>query len=120
MYSDSWFLLSDPLTAHKNQISHLLLTNPKPPLQDFVLPDVRDRQFLLCFHKRAKKLGLNVDKYNMLKNRLAELHKDLERLRDPLALNLPHAILKEPRSTQAPLAKAQQTLKNLLRLREDK
>lgn len=84
------------------------------------MPDVRDRQFLLCFHKKAKKLGLNVDKYNMLKNRLAELNKDLERLRDPLALNLPHAVLKEPRTSQAPLAKAQQTIKNLLRLREDK
>ena len=84
------------------------------------MPDVQDRQFLLCFHKKARKLGLNVDKYNMLKNRLAELHKDLERLRDPLALNLPHSMLKEPRTSQAPLAKAQKTLKQLLGLREDK
>lgn len=88
--------------------------------QEFLLPDVHDRQFLLCFHKKAKKLGLNVEKYNMLKNRLAELHKDLDRLRDPLALNLPHSILKESRTSKAPLAKAQKTIKNLLGLREDK
>ncbi|XP_045122017.1 calcium uniporter protein, mitochondrial-like [Portunus trituberculatus] len=88
--------------------------------QEFLLPDVHDRQFLLCFHKKARKLGLNVEKYNMLKNRLAELHKDLDRLRDPLALNLPHSILKESRSSKAPLAKAQKTIKNLLGLREDK
>ncbi|KAK8396976.1 hypothetical protein O3P69_005164 [Scylla paramamosain] len=88
--------------------------------QEFLLPDVHDRQFLLCFHKKAKKLGLNVEKYNMLKNRLAELHKDLDRLRDPLALNLPHSMLKEPRTSKAPLAKAQKTIKNLLGLREDK
>ncbi|KAK3864513.1 hypothetical protein Pcinc_029782 [Petrolisthes cinctipes] len=88
---------------------------------DFVLPEVRDRQFLLSFHKRAKKTGLNVDKYNMLKNRLAELQTDLERLRDPLALNLPQSHKMEPHLTSsAPLAKAQRTLKNLLGLREDK
>ncbi|KAG7159441.1 Calcium uniporter protein-like [Homarus americanus] len=88
--------------------------------QDFVLPEVRDRQFLLCFHKRAKKLGMDIGKYNVLKNRLAELQCDLERLRDPLALNLPHSALKEPPTAQAPLAKAQQTIKNLLGLKEDK
>lgn len=90
-------------------------------LQDFVLPEVRDRQFLLSFHKRAKKSGLDVEKYNMLKNRLAELQSDLERLRDPLALNLPHSHKIEPElASTAPLAKAQRTLKNLLGLREDK
>ncbi|XP_053643833.1 calcium uniporter protein, mitochondrial isoform X2 [Cherax quadricarinatus] len=88
--------------------------------QDFVLPEVRDRQFLLCFHKKAKKLGMNVEKYNLLKNRLAELQSDLQRLRDPLALNLPHSALKEQPTTQAPLAKAQQTIKNLLGIKEDK
>ncbi|KAG0717836.1 Calcium uniporter protein, mitochondrial [Chionoecetes opilio] len=89
--------------------------------QEFLLADVRDRQFLLSFHKKARRLGLNVDKYNMLKNRLAELHKDLDRLRDPLALNLPHSVLKEPRTAEVPLAKGLKvTLKNLLGLREDK
>lgn len=65
-------------------------------------------------------MGMNVEKYNQLKDRLAELQCDLQRLRDPLALNLPHTALKEAPTAQAPLAKAQQTLKNLLGLREDK
>lgn len=88
--------------------------------QDFVLPDVRDRQFLLSFHKKAKKLGMDVSHYNDLKNQLAELESDLRRLRDPLALNLPHSALKTPPTAQAPLAKAQKHIKNLLGLKDEK
>ncbi|XP_066960878.1 calcium uniporter protein, mitochondrial isoform X2 [Macrobrachium rosenbergii] len=57
--------------------------------QDFVLPEVRNRQFLIGFHKRAKKTGLDVEKYNQLKNKYAQLEDDLNRLRDPITLNLP-------------------------------
>ncbi|XP_042877898.1 calcium uniporter protein, mitochondrial-like isoform X1 [Penaeus japonicus] len=88
--------------------------------QDFVLPDVRDRQFLLSFHKKAKKLGMDVSQYNDLKNQLASLESDLRRLRDPLALNLPHSALKTPPTAQAPLAKAQKHIKNLLGLKDEK
>lgn len=84
------------------------------------MADVRDRQFLLSFHKRAKKLGLDVERYNSLKNRLASLQNDLDRLRDPLSLNLPQSALNKPPTAQAPLAKAQQTLKNLLGFKEVK
>lgn len=54
-----------------------------------MLPDVRDREYLITFHKNAKKVGLDVDKYNELKDQIYKIETDLHRLRDPLALHLP-------------------------------
>ncbi|XP_068239010.1 calcium uniporter protein, mitochondrial-like isoform X2 [Palaemon carinicauda] len=88
--------------------------------QDFVLPEVRDRQFLISFHKRAKKVGMDVEKYNRLKDRIAQLENDLDRLRDPLSLNLPHSAPKDADTAEAPLAKAQKHIKNLLGLKNEK
>ncbi|CAB3243367.1 unnamed protein product, partial [Arctia plantaginis] len=36
--------------------------------QEYILPDVKDRQHLLMLHKRAKKIGLDINQYNYLKN----------------------------------------------------
>lgn len=58
-------------------------------MQEYNLPDVRDRQFLLTMHKRAKKHGLDLDHYNNLKRKVAEVEHDLRRLRDPLQLHIP-------------------------------
>lgn len=52
--------------------------------QEYNLPDVRDRQYLLHLHKRAKKVGFPLDQYNCLKNECGKLETDLARLRDPL------------------------------------
>ena len=38
--------------------------------QDYILPDVRDRQFLISFHKRAKRDAWDADRYNDLKDNL--------------------------------------------------
>lgn len=57
--------------------------------QEYVLPDVRDREYLITFHKNAKKVGFDVDKYNQLKDQIYKIETDLHRLRDPLALHLP-------------------------------
>lgn len=57
--------------------------------QEYVLPDVRDREYLITFHKNAKKLGFDVEKYNVLKDQIYKIETDLHRLRDPLALHLP-------------------------------
>lgn len=53
--------------------------------QDYTLPEVRDRQHLIDVHKRAAKVGLNLDKYNRLKEGITRLEGDLARLRDPLS-----------------------------------
>ncbi len=67
--------------------------------QDYLLPDVRDRQFLFSFHRKAKKDLWDVENYNRLKDSLYDVERDLRRLRDPLRLRLvkqeqnPHGIL---------------------------
>lgn len=40
-------------------------------------------------HKRAKKGGLDLEQYNILKREIAEVEYDLKRLRDPLQIHLP-------------------------------
>jgi len=55
--------------------------------QEYLLNDARDREFLLHFHKKAKKVGMDIDKYNELKNSVAEMENNLERLRDPLRIH---------------------------------
>ena len=55
--------------------------------QEYILNDVRDREFLLYFHKKAKKVGLDVAKYNELKDSVARIEADLKRLRDPLRIH---------------------------------
>ncbi len=52
--------------------------------QDYLLPDVRDRQYLFTFHRRAKKVEWDVNKYNALRDGISKLELDLRRLRDPL------------------------------------
>ncbi|XP_075232383.1 mitochondrial calcium uniporter isoform X3 [Lycorma delicatula] len=59
--------------------------------QEYLLPDVRDREHLLTLHKRARKVGLDVNKYNEYKNEIARIESDLARLRDPLELHVPQA-----------------------------
>ena len=57
--------------------------------QDYLLPDVRSRQYLLSFHKKAKKNDWDVGKYNQLKEGIVKLEHELKRLKDPLRLKLP-------------------------------
>ncbi|XP_029452453.1 calcium uniporter regulatory subunit MCUb, mitochondrial isoform X2 [Rhinatrema bivittatum] len=57
--------------------------------QDYVYPDVKDRQFLHYFYRKARKQHFDVDRYNKLKEDLAEAEENLRRLRDPLQLRLP-------------------------------
>ncbi|XP_043969274.1 calcium uniporter regulatory subunit MCUb, mitochondrial-like [Gambusia affinis] len=57
--------------------------------QDYVYPDVQDRQFLRYFYKGAKKKQFNVEKYNKLKDELEQVEEDLRRLKYPNQLQLP-------------------------------
>lgn len=69
-------------------------------LQEYMLPDVKDRQHLLTVHKKARKLGLDLDHYNTLKENISRLEVDLKRLRDPLQIHLPpHHLQAAPQST---------------------
>ncbi|VDD79661.1 unnamed protein product, partial [Mesocestoides corti] len=57
--------------------------------QDYSFPQVFDREYLKTFYKSATEQGFDVERYNNLRDMLAELQSDLRRLRDPLRLNLP-------------------------------
>ncbi|KAM7303862.1 calcium uniporter protein, mitochondrial [Ixodes scapularis] len=57
--------------------------------QDYQLPDVRDRQFLISFYKYARRQGMDVGRYNQLRDEIAQIEEDLQRLRDPLQKHLP-------------------------------
>ncbi|XP_015120148.1 calcium uniporter protein, mitochondrial [Diachasma alloeum] len=52
--------------------------------QEFMLPDVMNRRYLLVFHKRAKAIGLDLNIYNQLRERAYELETTLKIIRGPL------------------------------------
>lgn len=64
-------------------------------LQEYVFPDVTDREFLLSVHRQADRAKLSIDHYNKLRDMIAEAEYDLRRLRDPLQLHLPVEYLKK-------------------------
>ncbi|KAH6920708.1 hypothetical protein HPB50_028303 [Hyalomma asiaticum] len=64
--------------------------------QDYVLPEVRDRQFLISFYKFARRQGMDVSRYNALRDELTQIEEELLRLRDPLQKHLPVRELGEP------------------------
>ncbi|XP_033111300.1 calcium uniporter protein, mitochondrial-like [Anneissia japonica] len=57
--------------------------------QDYSNPAAADRQYLIFFHRFAKRKQLDIAAYNNLKEKVAQVEQDLRRLRDPLALHLP-------------------------------
>ena len=57
--------------------------------KEYNMPEVKERQYLLDIHKRAKRANFDIDSYNSLKRQIAEVEYDLRRLRDPLNMALP-------------------------------
>ena len=57
--------------------------------QELLYPDAKDRQYLINFHKKAKKHDWDVGKYNQLKEGIVKVEDELKRLTDPLRLKLP-------------------------------
>ncbi|XP_060525828.1 calcium uniporter protein, mitochondrial [Cylas formicarius] len=57
--------------------------------EEYVLTDIKDRQHLLVLHGKAKKLGVDLDRYNHLKDEIHKIEYQLRKLRNPLKLRLP-------------------------------
>ncbi|XP_059326435.1 calcium uniporter regulatory subunit MCUb, mitochondrial isoform X1 [Ammospiza nelsoni] len=57
--------------------------------QDYIYPHAKDRQFLHYFYRKSKKQRFNVERYNKLRDDVAEAEESLRRLRQPLYLRLP-------------------------------
>nr|CAD7427298.1 unnamed protein product [Timema monikensis] len=86
-----------------------------PQAPEYILPDVKDRQHLIIFHKRARKVGLDIQRYNELKDNVSKIEADLRRLRDPLHIHLPpqhhESYNTEPKSA---LQRAQEQLRTFI------
>ncbi|XP_044599342.1 calcium uniporter protein, mitochondrial [Cotesia glomerata] len=52
--------------------------------QEYMLPEVMNRRYLKAFHRRAKAVGLDLTRYNMLKDQAYELETTLKIIRGPL------------------------------------
>lgn len=52
--------------------------------QEYMLPDVLNRRHLIVLHRRARKIGLDINLYNSLKERAYELETTLKVIRGPL------------------------------------
>ncbi|KAK6641496.1 hypothetical protein RUM44_013208 [Polyplax serrata] len=75
--------------------------------QEYILPDVKDRQYLITMHKRAKKVGLDLERYNIIKEQIYGIEYDLRRLRDPLQVHLPpHHLADSSKKSSNPFIKA--------------
>lgn len=48
--------------------------------------EVKDRQFLIAVHKKAKKKGFDLTRYNRLREEAHDIESNLLRLHDPLRL----------------------------------
>ncbi|ELT99754.1 hypothetical protein CAPTEDRAFT_226862 [Capitella teleta] len=68
--------------------------------QEYNYPEVRDREYLLSFHKNANKQKFDVSEYNRLREAITLVEYDLKRLRDPLQVHLP---LQHMERTKAPV-----------------
>lgn len=52
--------------------------------EEYILTSVRDRQQLIVLHQKAKKLGLDLQKYNTLQDQVVKLNRRLTKLKNPL------------------------------------
>ena len=46
-------------------------------------PEARNRQFLISFHKKAKRSGFDIEKYNSLREAVAKIEEQIEQLNQP-------------------------------------
>lgn len=62
---------------------------------------------MLTLHKKAKKLGLDFNQYNQLKDQISKVELDIKKLRNPLRLKLPPTVT-APKDVPTPTPAAEE------------
>lgn len=60
---------------------------------------VKNREYSLTLYRNAKKVQFDVDHYNQLKRKSAELEYNLRRIHDPLNMQLPSHLVRTQENT---------------------
>lgn len=71
--------------------------------QEYSFQDVRNREHLFSFHRRARKQQFEVDRYNRLHDLRLEALQGLQKLRDPLIPQLPLTHLQKKKLLSEPV-----------------
>ncbi|CAH0557461.1 unnamed protein product [Brassicogethes aeneus] len=57
--------------------------------EEYILADVKDRQHLITLHKKSKKLGLDLNQYNLLREQISKVNLDLRKVRKKRNIHFP-------------------------------
>lgn len=74
------------LTFYKNKLCFIFVFFSVVSQKEYNLPEVKDRQFLIAVHKKAKKIGFDINRYNQLRDEAFDIESNLRRIRDPMYL----------------------------------
>ncbi|XP_043649798.1 calcium uniporter protein, mitochondrial isoform X4 [Drosophila teissieri] len=67
--------------------------------REYMMEDVKNREFSLTLYRNAKKVQFDVEHYNELKRKSAELEYNLRRINDPLNMQLPSHLVRTQENT---------------------
>lgn len=67
--------------------------------KEYIMENVYNREYSLNIYRNAKKTQFDVEHYNRLKRRTAELEYNLSRLNDPINMNLPAHLVRTQLNT---------------------
>ncbi|XP_020801691.1 calcium uniporter protein, mitochondrial isoform X1 [Drosophila serrata] len=67
--------------------------------KEYIMEHVKNREYSLTLYRNAKKIQFDVDHYNELKRKSAELEYNLRRIHDPLNMQLPSHLVRTQENT---------------------
>ncbi|XP_046867722.1 calcium uniporter protein, mitochondrial isoform X1 [Drosophila willistoni] len=67
--------------------------------REYIMEHVKNREYALTIYRNAKKVEFDIDQYNQLKRKTAELEYNLRRIHDPLNMQLPSHLVRTQENT---------------------
>ncbi|XP_068142110.1 calcium uniporter protein, mitochondrial isoform X2 [Drosophila tropicalis] len=67
--------------------------------REYIMEHVKNREYALSIYRNAKKVEFDIDQYNQLKRKTAELEYNLRRIHDPLNMQLPSHLVRTQENT---------------------